>query len=259
MEKIVIIKIGGRAFENEEVFRELALAFKAHPQYEFVVVHGGGAEISQALAVANRTPEFIDGLRITTAEDIEIVEQVLSETINSRIADYFKKYNVQNMRMSGKTNGLFMVEPLRKNGRDMGFVGDIKAVNTFPVMNAVMEGRVPIISPISADQSLRSFNVNADSAAAALAAAIRCHLLIYFTDVPGVMHNNSTVKCLTVQEAKDLIDSGVIKGGMIAKLESVFEVIKSGVDQVFIGKWQNQDTLKNILLNQFELGTIIKS
>jgi len=225
MKSRILIKIGGRAFEDERGFRELAGAIKANKNAEVIIVHGGGAEISQALKAAGRRTEFIDGIRITRAADIRIVEEVLSGTINQRISSWLEANGISGLRMSGKTGGLFIVEPLTRNGRDLGFVGKIKQVNPAVVIEAIQSGKVPVISPISANETGESFNVNADSAAAALAAAAGCTDLVFITDVPGVMVDDQTRVSLTVKEAQTLIANGIIKGGMVAKMESAFAAL----------------------------------
>jgi acetylglutamate kinase len=253
----VLIKIGGRAFEDEGGFRELAGAIKSSKKVEVIIVHGGGAEISRALKDAGRQTQFIDGIRVTRAEDIEIVEEVLSGTVNQRISSWLEANGVPGMRMSGKTQGLFIVEPLIRDGRDLGFVGKIKQVNPAVVIEAIHSGRVPVISPISANEKGESYNVNADSAAAALAAAAGCTDLVFITDVPGVLVDNQTRTTLTVKEAKTLIADGIIKGGMVAKMESAFEALNQDVPRVHIIQWQGSHTLRNIIQGKSESGTTI--
>ncbi len=161
--------------------------------------------------------------------------------------------------MSGKTGGLFIVEPLTRNGRDLGFVGKIKKVNPAVVIDAIQSGRVPVISPISADDKGESFNVNADSAAAALAAAAGCTDLVFITDVPGVLVGDQTKTSLTVNEAQTLIANGIIKGGMVAKMESAFEALDNAVPRVHIIQWQGPHTLRSIIDGESTAGTVIQS
>jgi len=253
----ILIKIGGRAFEDERGFRELAEAIKSSKKVEVIIVHGGGAEISQALKDAGRQTEFIDGIRVTRAEDIKIVEEVLSGTVNQRISSWLEANGVPGMRMSGKTEGLFIVEPLARDGRDLGFVGKIKQVNPAVAIEAIQSGKVPVISPISANESGESYNVNADSAAAALAAAAGCTDLVFITDVPGVLVNDQTRASLTVKEAQTLIADGIIKGGMVAKMESAFEALNQDVPRVHIIQWQGPPTLRSIIQGKFKSGTTI--
>jgi len=258
MQTRILIKIGGRAFENERGFRELAEAIKSSKKVEVIIVHGGGAEISQALKDAGRQTEFIDGIRVTRAADIKIVEEVLSGTVNQRISSWLEANGVPSMRMSGKTGGLFIVEPLARDGRHLGFVGKIKQVNPAVVIDAIHSGKVPVISPISANEKGGSYNVNADSAAAALATGARCTDLVFITDVPGVLVDNQTRASLTVKEAQTLIADGIIKGGMVAKMESAFEALDQDVPRVHIIQWQGAQTLKEIIDQICQAGTTIK-
>jgi len=255
----LLIKIGGRAFETQEGFSGLAQAIKKSHGTEVVIVHGGGAEISQALQAAGRQTQFIDGIRVTQAEDIKIVEDVLSGTINERIAAWIGAGGIACQRMSGKTGNLFLVEPLSRGGLNWGFVGRIKQVNAGVVLQAVKAGKVPVISPISVDENGASYNVNADSAAAALAAGARCTDLVFVTDVPGVLVREQIRPALTVAQARDLIADGTIKGGMVAKMEAAFEALAKNVPRVHIIQWQGPDTLSDMAAERFNHGTVIHS
>ena len=258
MKHRILIKIGGRAFDGEKGFQDLAAAIKSRPDLELIIVHGGGAEISQALKEAKRETQFVDGIRVTRAEDIRIVEKVLSGTINHRIADWLSANAVACRRMSGKTENLFLVEPMTRGGLNWGYVGEIRQVNAAVVLKALKERQVPVISPISADEQGASYNVNADSAAAALAAAARCTDLVFITDVPGVLVNDEIQPSLTVQQARSLIADGAIKGGMVAKMESAFEALEKKVPRIHIIQWQGPETLTNIGDQKSMTGTIIK-
>ena len=253
----ILIKIGGRAFEGEQGFKDLAVAIKSTRNVEIIIVHGGGAEISQALKNADRKTQFIDGIRVTRAEDIKIVETVLSKTINQRIVSWLATNGVPCSPMSGKTRQLFMVEPLTRQGRDLGYVGKIKQVNAGVVRERLKAGQVPVVSPISANEKGESYNVNADNAAAALAAAVRCTDLVFVTDVPGVLVDDEIRPSLSVQKAQALIASGTIKGGMVAKLESAFEALHQNVPRVHIIQWQGPQTLHKIIKGKPENGTTV--
>lgn len=254
----ILVKIGGRAFEDELGFRELAEAITSGRNLEVIIVHGGGAEISQALKDAGRQTEFIDGIRVTRAEDIRIVEAVLSGTVNQRIASWLEANGVSSLRMSGKSRRLFEVEPLIRNGRNFGFVGKIKAVNPEAVTEALGSGRVPVISPISANEKGESYNVNADSAAAALAAAAHCTDLVFITDVAGVLIGEQTRPSLSIGEAQALIAEGVIQGGMVAKMESAFQALNQNVPRVHIIQWQGTQTLQNVFQQDGTAGTTVR-
>jgi acetylglutamate kinase len=258
MKSRVLIKIGGRAFEDENGFKELAEAIRHNPEAEVIIVHGGGAEISQALKAAGRETVFVDGMRVTQAEDIQIVESVLSGAINARIAGWLSKNGVGCRRMSGKTHGLLIVEPLlTRGGKSMGFVGKIAKVSPAIVLDALVNKEVPVVSPISGDVNGQSYNVNADSAAAALASAAGCTDLVFITDVPGVMVNGEIIATLSVAEARDLIADRTISGGMVAKMESVFEALDGGVPRVHVIQWQGPETLRSIVTRQQMPGTSI--
>jgi acetylglutamate kinase len=253
----ILIKIGGRAFSDEQGFRELAEAINSTSNLEVVIVHGGGAEISQALKDAGRKTEFINGIRVTQAEDIQIVEGVLSGTVNQRISGWLDANGVPTVRMSGKTKGLFIVEPLIRDGRGLGFVGKIKQVNPAVVTRAIGAGEVPVISPISGNEKGESYNVNADSAAAALAAAAQCTDLVFITDVPGVLIDEQTRASLSVAEAQTLIAEGIIKGGMVAKMESAFLALNQSVPRVHIIQWQGAHALQEIVEQKGNAGTMV--
>lgn len=254
----ILIKIGGRAFDGEDGFKQLAQAIKKNPEAEVVIVHGGGAEISQALKAAGRETVFVDGMRVTQAEDIQIVESVLSGVINERIAGWLSKNGVCCRRMSGKTERLLIAEPLlTRGGKSMGFVGKIAKVTAAAVLEALAKKEVPVVSPISGDAAGQSYNVNADSAAAALAAGAGCTDLVFVTDVPGVMVGGEIRTLLTVAEARGLIADGTITGGMVAKMESVFEALDGKVPRVHVIQWQGPETLRSILAHQNIPGTSI--
>jgi acetylglutamate kinase len=258
MKSRILIKIGGRAFEGEQGFKDLAAAITSSDELELIIVHGGGAEISRTLQEAGRETKFVDGIRVTRAEDIKIVEDVLSGKVNLRIASWLSGNGVDCRRMSGKTENLLRVEPLTRGGLNWGYVGKIKQVNPAVVLENLKENRVPVISPISGDARGASYNVNADSAAAALAAAADCTDLVFITDVPGVMVHEEIRPALSVNEAQSLIAEGVIKGGMVAKMESAFEALNKKVPRVHIIQWQGPDTLNNVVNRQSISGTSIQ-
>ena len=257
MKNKLLIKLGGRAFETTAHFSELAAALKKMKQYEVIIVHGGGADITRALQNARRQAVFIDGLRMTTKEDMHIVETVLSRQVNTRIVTHLTEHGIACQQLSGRSQGLFMVKPLIRNGKNLGYVGEIERVNSAVVLNAIERGLTPVISPVSADESGISYNVNADTAAAALAIDLNCQDLIYFTDVPGISVENKHIASLSVDKAREYIASGAIHGGMVAKLESVFSALAAGVGRVHICQWQGENTLTGILGQQPKNGTTI--
>lgn len=247
MKPKILIKIGGRAFADRDGFRELTQAMQS-VHADIALVHGGGSEISQALQEAGREFVFVDGVRATNAEDIEIVERVLSETINGRIAGYLSEFGVNCTRLSGKSDSLLIAHKLLRNGKDIGHVGEVVDVNPEVIWRAWEHGSVPVVSPISANEQGVTFNVNADTAAAALAVGAQCTDLVYFSDVPGVLQDgDSVVPSMSIDAGKFLIQTGIISGGMVAKMESIFHAIEHGVQRVHITQWQGTDTLHHLL------------
>ena len=247
MSKRVLIKIGGRAFSDKAGFKELAAAIKK-TDAGVIIVHGGGAEISQALQEAKRETVFVDGVRVTQKEDVEIVERVLSETVNSRIAGYLEEFGVPAQQMSGKTEGLLIAKRTSRHGKDIGLVGEIVEVDRTIVDQALESGRTAVVSPISADKSGTTYNVNADAAAAALAVGASCTDLVYFSDVPGILdENQQNIPSLSVEAGRFLLQTGIISGGMVAKMESIFAAINDGVERVHITQWQGADTLAQVI------------
>ncbi|MBN2413217.1 acetylglutamate kinase [candidate division KSB1 bacterium] len=257
MKTKILLKIGGRAFDDTRSYDELAGSINKIPDVDFIIVHGGGAEISEALKAANRPTRFIDGIRVTEKQDIEIVEQVLSETVNGRIASCLEINHVPCTRMSGKTEHLLVAEPIQRQGHDYGFVGQIKKVNPDIIEKSLRAGNVPVVSPISADEQGNSYNVNADSAASALAVGAGCTDLVFFTDVTGVKSGENLLTSLTIHEARQLISQGIIKDGMVAKMESAFDALKGHVKRVHITCWQGVETLQNIFSQNSPSGTTI--
>jgi len=152
---------------------------------------------------------------------------------------------------------LLVVEPLTRQGRDLGYVGKIKQVNAGVVLDRLKSGQVPVVSPISANEKGQSYNVNADSAAAALAAAVQCTDLVFVTDVPGVLVDDEIRPSLSVQKAHALIADGTIKGGMVAKMESAFEALHQKVPRVHIIQWHGAQTLHKIIIGSPDTGTTI--
>ncbi len=256
--QLALIKIGGRAFEDAAGFHELAEGILANPQAKIIIVHGGGAEVSQALKAAGRETRFVGGIRITAKEDMRIVEGILSDTVNPRIVSWLSQHGLLCRGLSGKTRRLFIVEPLQLKGQSPGFVGRICQVDQTVVHEYLEQGIVPVISPISADAGGESYNVNADSAAAALAAAIGCTDLIFLTDVPGVRAGGILCDCLSIDESRRLIDSGDITGGMVAKMSSSFEALAGGVSRVHVTQWQGPGTIGDVLGRRCKYGTIVR-
>jgi acetylglutamate kinase len=253
----ILLKIGGQAFEGPEGYRELAEGIRANPAAEVMIVHGGGREISRALETAGRETRFVDGVRVTAAEDVAIVESVLTGGVNPRIVSMLEQFGVHARGCSGRTRNLFIVEPMLSGGRSLGFVGRIRRVNPDVVLEYLRKNIVPVVSPVSADDKGAVYNVNADSAAAALAVAAACTDLVFLTDVPGVRDAAGYCECLTIDEAERLIAEGSIQGGMVAKMRSAFEALSGGVPRVHILRWNGSRTIAEMIARRCRQGTTI--
>lgn len=257
MQRRIVIKIGGRAFTDESGFGQLAQGILDHPEAEVIIVHGGGSEISQALEAAQRPTRFVDGIRVTQIEDIRIVDRVLSEKVNSRIAGWLEGHGVKCRRMAGKTQNLLIVTPLIKDGEVFGYVGEVDRVNPQVIQGTLIKGMVPVISPISVDAHGEIFNVNADSAAAALAAGLNSTDLVFITDVPGVQAEGETCARLDITQTEKMIDAGTIQGGMVAKINAGRKALEQGVPRVHIIAWEGPETFDQIISAEGSGGTVL--
>ncbi|MDR0422999.1 MAG: bifunctional glutamate N-acetyltransferase/amino-acid acetyltransferase ArgJ [Rickettsiales bacterium] len=256
----IVIKYGGSALVDEDTRKitltdiSLLSSINIHP----IVVHGGGPAINEALKKQNIQPVFKNGLRVTDIETMKIVESVLSGETNKSIVNDLQKYGANAVGISGKDGNLFIAE---KTKEDIGFVGDIKKVNPKIIQSLVENNFVPVISPVSADLNFNSYNVNADYAAVELAIAMKAEKLIFLTDVDGIMIDpndpNTLISSATVDELLNLIDRGIISGGMIPKVKSCIRAIENGVEAV---QMLNAKIKHSLLLEVFTrdgVGTLI--
>lgn len=257
MKRRILLKLGGKAFDQEAGYKWLASTLQLQSTIDYIIVHGGGKEINSALKRAKRPIQFINGLRVTPAEDMEIIEKVLSDLINKKIYNLLTQNGMRCSRLSGRTNHLLEVEPYSQSEVDLGYVGRVKRVNPEPVLSRLRMNHVPIISPISEDASGNAYNVNADEAAAAIAVSTQCTDLIYFTDVPGVKIEGEVFPHLNLKEVEYFITSGIITDGMIPKLQSAIQAVKGQVNRVYITQWQNEYILLEYVKNNYRYGTLV--
>jgi acetylglutamate kinase len=245
-DKNIVIKYGGHAMGNRERSIEFARDVILLKQCGMnpVVVHGGGPQIASMLDKLNIPSEFIHGLRVTTAETMQVVQMVLAGSINKDIASIINTQGGLAVGLCGKDSNLIQVAPLIKkhiddNGKhtilDLGFVGDIVHIDT-QILNVFQQTDIiPVIAPVGADKNGDSYNINADTAAGAIASAMQAQRLLLLTDVTGVKDKNGVfIPKLTISEAKQLIIDGTATGGMIPKLETCIEAVEGGVEAVVI-------------------------
>ena len=236
----VVIKYGGSAMLdptiNETIIQDIVLLKLVG--LKPVIVHGGGPEINHMLERLEIQSEFINGLRVTTKETMEVVEMVLAGKVNKQIVEMISKQGGCAVGLTGKDGKILRAKKLEKEGVDLGFVGDIEKVNTRLIKSLIDNSFIPIIAPIGSDGEGNTYNINADYAAVAIAAALNAQKLVFLTDVEGVLKDKedatSLISFLNDQEAKEHIASGVIAGGMIPKVECCMEAIEKGVPMVHI-------------------------
>ena len=236
----VVIKYGGSAMLdpniNETIVQDIVMLKLVG--LKPIIVHGGGPEINSMLKRLDIQSEFINGLRVTTKETMEVVEMVLAGKVNKQIVEMISRQGGCPVGITGKDGKMIRAKKIEKDGVDLGFVGDIVKVNTRLLKSLIDNSFIPIIAPIGSDDEGNTYNINADYAAVAIAAAMNAEKLVFLTDVEGVLKDkddpNSLISFLSDQEAKQYIENGVIAGGMIPKVECCMEAIEKGVSMVHI-------------------------
>ena len=235
--KIVVVKYGGNAMINdhlkEQVMEDIVLLSLIG--VKVVLVHGGGPEISDLMARLGKKPQFVDGLRVTDKETIDIVQMVLAGKVNKSLVNLLEMKGGKAIGLSGMDGRL--IEAKMRDER-LGYVGSVTKVNIAPVLDVLEKGYIPVISTIGCDHEGNAYNINGDTAAAFIAGALGAERLIMMTDIAGILRDkddpNSLIPHITVSEAKKLFDEGVISGGMIPKVDCCIEALNRGVRNVVI-------------------------
>ncbi len=272
----VVIKYGGHAMGQEEVakvFAADAVLLKllgVHP----VVVHGGGPQISRMLDKAGVKSTFVDGLRVTDEATMEVAEMVLSGAINKEIANWITlagaEADVRGVGLSGKDARLITAEKVTRTKKDpdsnieqvvdLGFVGEPTKVDPH-IIQALLTSEtdyIPVIAPIGVSTAGETFNINADTVAGALAGALKAKRMLMLTDIKGVLDaNGELIRQMTIEEARDLIATGVATGGMIPKLENAIHAVESGVEAVVILDGRRPHAMLVELFSEHGAGTLI--
>lgn len=238
---IAVVKYGGSAMVNAELKKAVIedIAMLKYIGLKPVVVHGGGAEISNLLARLGKESVFIDGLRVTDEETALVAEMVLSGSIGKSLVDNLEQVGIKAVGISGKDGRTFLCEKKKdEKGRDLGFVGEIKKVDTTLVDSLLKSNFVPVLSPVGVDTEGNTYNINADYAASAIAGALSAQKLIFLTDVEGILKDkddpSTIIRTLTHGEAVSYIEQGIIKGGMIPKVQCCLDGLEKGVESVHV-------------------------
>ena len=238
-EKKVVVKYGGSVMQDqslqENVIKDVALLKLVGMQP--IIVHGGGKEISKWIKLIDHESEFVNGLRVTDAQTMEVAEMVLGK-INKNLVQLVEKQGVKAVGISGKDGATIKVERKTVAGRELGFVGDIKEVNVELIDTLIENDFIPIISPIGLDDNYENYNINADDVACAVAKEIDAEKLVFLTDTEGVYSDpedpKTLISVLTLDRAEELMKSGFVGGGMIPKLNNCIDAVNNGVSRVHI-------------------------
>lgn len=237
--KIIVVKYGGSAMSNEELQKNVIkdVTLLKLVGFKPIIVHGGGKEISRCVGKVGKEAQFVNGLRVTDDETMEIAEMVLGR-VNKSLVTMVQELGVRAVGISGKDGGLLNVEKKYADGQDIGFVGDIKEVNAKILYDLLEKDFLPIVAPIGLDDEFRTYNINADDAACAIAKAVGADKLVFLTDIEGLYKDindkSSFIPRITASDADALIADGFIGGGMLPKLSNCTSAVKNGVNRVHI-------------------------
>ena len=237
--KIIVVKYGGSAMVDEQLKKTVIqdVVLLKLVGFKPIIVHGGGKEISRWVSKVGKEPQFINGLRVTDGETMELAEMVLNK-VNKELVALVESLGVKAVGVSGKDGNLLKVEKKYSNGQDIGFVGNITEVNPKILSDLLEKDFLPIVCPVGMDENYQTYNINADDAACAIAKQMHAEKLAFLTDIEGVYRDpqdpSTLISKLFVKEARDLIHSGNVGGGMIPKLQNCVDAIEGGVSRVHI-------------------------
>ena len=248
----VVVKYGGSAMKDKNlqksVIRDVALLKLVGMKP--IIVHGGGKEISKWVRMSGKEPEFYHGLRVTDKETMEVAEMVLFK-VNQELVAMMAEVGVKAVGLSGKDAEMIRVKKKEMPGKDLGYVGEVKSVDTTLLEALIEDDFVPVISPIGLGDNYEPYNINADDTACAVAEALNAEKLVFLTDIEGVFvdpeDKSTLISEMDLKQAKEFIDNGVVGGGMLPKLKNCIEAIEGGVSRVHI----LDGRLTNCLLLEF--------
>ena len=257
--KTVVIKYGGNAMINDELKNAVMgdIVLLSLIGIKVVLVHGGGPEITEMLGRVGKKSEFVDGLRVTDKETVDIVQMVLAGKINKNLVNLLHQKGGSAIGLCGIDGGMIEVKPINDK---LGYVGEITNVNVKPVSDVLEKGYIPVISSVGCDDKGETYNINADAAAARIAAAVGAECLISMTDIVGLLRDkddpSTLISKVYVSDAPELINEGIISGGMIPKIECCTEAIRRGVKKVFIIDGRVPHSILIELLTDEGMGTM---
>ena len=258
--RVVVIKYGGNAMVNEQlkqqVMEDIALLWLIG--VKVVLVHGGGPEISETMKRLGKQAQFVNGLRVTDKETVDIVQMVLAGKVNKTLVNLLQMKGGHAVGLSGIDGGI--IEAVMKD-EALGYVGKITRIRTQPITDLLEKNYIPVISTVASDRQGNTYNINGDTAAAYIAGALNAERLIMMTDIAGILRDkddpSTLIPALTVKEAKKLFDEGVISGGMIPKVDCCIEAIGKGVKHVVIMDGRVPHSILMELLTDEGAGTMV--
>ncbi len=258
--KVICVKYGGNAMVNDElkhqVMEDIVLLWLIG--VKIVLIHGGGPEINEVMDKFGKKPVFVDGLRVTDRETVDIVQMVLAGKVNKTLVNLLESYGGKAMGISGIDGR--MIEAEIKDER-LGFVGAIKKINIRPVSDLLEKGYIPVISTVGCDRQGNTYNINGDTAAAHIAGALGAERLIMMTDIAGILRDkddpSTLIPDITIEEAQKLHEEGIISGGMIPKVDCCIEAIREGVKNVIIMDGRIPHSILMELLTDEGAGTMV--
>lgn len=260
--KIIVVKYGGSAMSNEELQKNVIkdVTLLKLVGFKPIIVHGGGKEISRWVAKVGKEASFVNGLRVTDEETMEIAEMVLSR-VNKRLVTMVEELGVKAVGLTGKDAGLLKVDKKYADGQDIGYVGEIRQVDPQILYDLLEKDLLPIIAPVGLDERFESYNINADDAACAIAKAVHADKLVFLTDIEGLYKDindkDSFISRLTTSEAGELIGGGFVGGGMLPKLHNCTSAVENGVNRVHILDGRIPHCLLLEIFTKEGIGTVI--
>ncbi len=236
-DKIIVVKYGGNAMINDDLKEAVMgdIVLLSLIGIKVVLVHGGGPEITEMLGKINKKSEFVNGLRVTDQESMDIVQMVLAGKINKNLVNLLQNKGGKAIGLCGVDGHMIKAEQMDER---LGYVGEITDVNVQPILDVLEKGYIPVVSTVGYDKDGNTYNINADTAAARIAGALQCESLISMTDIDGILRDkndpSTLISKIHVSDAPQLIREGVISGGMIPKINCCIEAIRQGVRKVFV-------------------------
>ncbi|MEM0202555.1 MAG: acetylglutamate kinase [Archaeoglobaceae archaeon] len=269
---VMVFKIGGHAMVSDEILEETVkdILLLHYIGIKPVVVHGGGPEISEKMERLGLKPRFVEGLRVTDRETMEVVEMVLDGKINSKIVSMFIKNGGKAVGLSGKDGLLIVAEKKMMKVKkgfeevmvDLGFVGETKFVNPTILRILLDNGFIPVVSPVSADLNGNIYNLNADNVAGDIASALKAKKLVMLTDVPGILRDvndkNSLIPRMKLSELEEMNEKGLLKGGMLPKFDAIAKALRNGVEKVHVIDGSRKHAILLELFTKEGVGTMVE-